>query len=51
MEFLKTIAIPQLTKEGTINSLNAIVRAVSDDMLTSDNIKINLLVDWKWLTD
>ena len=51
LQFLELTAIPQLTKEGTINSLNAIIRPLSNDPTIADNVKINLLADWKWLTD
>jgi very-short-patch-repair endonuclease len=51
IEFINAVAVPELTNEGAINSLNAIIQTVSSDPTVQDSIKINLFTDLKWLTD
>lgn len=49
VNFLKSVAIPKLTLEGVLNSLNTAIREVSNNSHVRDVEKVNLLVDWKWL--
>jgi len=50
-QFLEFTALSHLMTQGTIISLNAVIRSISNDSTIADSVKLNLLADWKWLTD